>query len=284
MNELLRSLPAAGNDRDAGPVMLSARGISHTFTNAPVLCEVDVEVRRGEVLGLIGPNGSGKTTLLRTLFGALRPDEGQVAIGGESILQLSAREVAKRVAVVVQEPPGELVLSVAEMVLLGRTPHLGMFSRRSSGDEPLASAALDKVGMLHLAHRDMSSLSGGEKQRVLIARALVQEAECLLLDEPTNHLDIGYQHQILALVGNLGMTSVVVLHDLNLAARYCDRLVLLDRGHVRAYGRPAEVLRTQVIESVYRVTVDPVVTSDWVSQLLFRQRQGRAGVPSDAAT
>lgn len=261
----------AGQVEHAAPAPLAARGIRHTFTTSPVLAGVDLQVRCGEVLGLIGPNGSGKTTLLRTLFGALRPDHGQVLLSGEPIAGLSAREVAKRVAVVVQEPAGELMASVADMVLLGRTPHLRMFSRRSRGDDDLATAALQKVGALHLARRDMSSLSGGEKQRVLIARALVQQAQCLLLDEPTNHLDIGYQHQILALVRSLGITAVVVLHDLNLAARYCDRLMLLDQGQVRASGSAAEVLRPEVIEPVYRVAVDPVVTSDAVSQLLFRE-------------
>lgn len=271
MTGALDTATATGPRRQAGPAMLSARGIGHTFTTAPVLRGVDVHVGHGEVLGLIGPNGSGKTTLLRTLFGALRPDQGRVLIGGVSLSRLSAREVAKRVAVVVQEPQGELMTSVADMVLLGRTPHLRMFSRRSRGDDDLAATSLQKVGALHLAHRDVSSLSGGEKQRVLIARALVQEAECLLLDEPTNHLDIGYQHQILALVRGLGMTAVVVLHDLNLAARYCDRLVLLDQGQVRASGSAGEVLHPQVIEPVYRVAVDPMTASDGVSQLLFRQ-------------
>jgi len=274
----LDTATAAEPRGQAGPALLAARGIGHTFTTAPVLRGVDVHVDHGEVLGLIGPNGSGKTTLLRTLFGALRPDQGQVLIGGVPLSRLSAREVAQRVAVVVQEPQGELMTSVADMVLLGRTPHLRMFSRPSRRDDDLAAASLQKVGALHLAHREVNSLSGGEKQRVLIARALVQEAECLLLDEPTNHLDIGFQHQILALVRGLGMTAVVVLHDLNLAARYCDRLVLLDQGQVRASGSAGEVLDPQVIEPVYRVAVDPMTATDGVSQLLFRRPSAAAQV------
>lgn len=268
------SAPVAGQS-SPHPV-LSARGISHSYGRMPVLVGVDLRVCRGEVLGLIGPNGSGKTTLLRTLFGALRPQEGTVTFDGRPLAQLSSRQIAQRIAVVVQEPQSELMLSVADMVLLGRTPHLGLFSRRGSRDDEIAAAALEKVGALGLAHRAVSELSGGEKQRVLIARALVQEADCLLLDEPTNHLDIGYQHQVLDLVRSLDMTAVVILHDLNLAARYCDRLVLLDQGRVRATGDVREVLRPELIEPVYGVGVERTTAYDEVPQLLFRRIRGRS--------
>ncbi|MEU3308865.1 ABC transporter ATP-binding protein [Nocardiopsis sp. NPDC006832] len=237
---------------------------------------MDLQVCRGEVLGLIGPNGSGKTTLLRILFGALRPREGTVTFDGRPLTRLSPRQIAQRIAVVIQEPRSELMLSAADMVILGRTPHLGMFSRRGPRDDELAAAALEKVGALDLAHRDISELSGGEKQRVLIARALVQEADCLLLDEPTNHLDIGYQHQVLDLVRGLEMTAVVVLHDLNLAARYCDRLMLLDRGRVRASGDVPQVLRSETIERVYGVATERATAYDEVPQLLFHRYQGPA--------
>lgn len=252
-------------------VMLSATGVSHSYNGNPVLTEVDLQVQRGEMLGLIGPNGSGKTTLLRTLFGALRPDAGTISFGGEPFASLSARQVAQRLAVVVQEPQSDLLLSVADMVLLGRTPHLGAFSREAHRDDELAATALDRVGALHLAQREMSELSGGEKQRVLIARALAQEPYCLLLDEPTNHLDIGYQHQILDLVRGLGMTALVVLHDLNLAARYCDRLVMLDHGRVCATGTVRQVLRPELIEPIYGVGVESLVSDDGIPQLLFRR-------------
>lgn len=266
------SVPVVGQDSPR-PV-LSARGISHSYGRTPVLVGVDLQVCRGEVLGLIGPNGSGKTTLLRTLFGALRPKEGTVTFDGRPLAQLSSRLIAQRIAVVVQEPQSELMLSVADMVLLGRTPHLGVFSRHSPRDDELAASALEKVGALGLAHRDVSELSGGEKQRVLIARALVQEADCLLLDEPTNHLDIGYQHQVLDLVRSLEMTAVVVLHDLNLAARYCDHLMLLDQGRVCATGDVREVLRPELIEPVYGVGAERATAYDEVSQLLFRRSPG----------
>lgn len=274
---MTQTLSAAVAGRSSPRIVLSARGIGHSYGRTPVLTGVDLQVRRGEVLGLIGPNGSGKTTLLRTLFGALRPRKGTVTFDGRPLARLSARQIAQRIAVVVQEPQSELVLSAADMVLLGRTPHLGMFTRRGSRDDGLAAAALEKVGALGLAHRDVSELSGGEKQRVLIARALVQEADCLLLDEPTNHLDIGYQHQVLELVRSLEMTAVVVLHDLNLAARYCDRLVLLDRGRVRAAGAVPEVLRPEMIEPVYGVRAEQATAYDEVPQLLFRRSRGPGG-------
>ena len=254
--------------------VLSASGIGYSYGRTPVFAGVDLKVRRGEILGLIGPNGSGKTTLLRILFGALRPLEGTVTFDGRPLARLSSRQIAQRIAVVVQEPQSELMLSAADMVILGRTPHQGMFSRHSPRDDELAAAALDKVGALDLAHRDISELSGGERQRVLIARALVQEADCLLLDEPTNHLDIGYQHQVLDLVRGLEMTAVVVLHDLNLAARYCDRLMLLDRGRVCAIGDVAQVLRSEMIEQVYGVATEQATAHDEVPQLLFHRSPG----------
>ena len=160
-------------------------------------------------------------------------------------------------------------LTVADTVLLGRAPHLATFQRPSRDDHRIAAAALTRVGVRHLADRVFAGLSGGEKQRVLIARALTQQADHLLLDEPTNHLDIRYQHEVLQLVRRLEVTTVVVLHDLNLAARYCDELVLLDAGRVAAAGTPDAVLRPEVLEPVYGIGVRRVPTDDGV-QLLFR--------------
>lgn len=154
------------------------------------------------------------------------------------------------------------------MVLLGRSPHRSTFESYSSEDHRIAAAALTRVGARHLADRDYGRLSGGEKQRVLIARTLAQQADHLLLDEPTNHLDIRYQHEVLNLVRGIGVTTVVVLHDLNLATRYCDRLVLLDHGKVVSAGRPEEVLTPEVLEPVYGVAVRRLSESSCV-QLIF---------------
>ncbi|WP_019182128.1 ABC transporter ATP-binding protein [Microbacterium yannicii] len=269
--------------------MISARGISHSYDGAAVLRDVTLTASDGEVVGLIGPNGSGKTTLLRALYRALVPDGGAVSVDERPISGFRPRELARTVAVVTQESPGELPLSVTDAVLLGRGPHLGSLRRQTAGDIEIAADALRRVGAAHLAARDVSELSGGERQRVLIARALAQQASHLLMDEPTNHLDIHFQHEILQLVRELGVTTVIVLHDLNLAARYCDRLVLLDRGRVMAAGSVDEVLDPAVLEPVYGIRIDVVQAGDGTRQLLFRAPTHRVPLghqhsPADAHT
>jgi len=248
--------------------MITAEDVSFAYADTLVLDGVGVAAGPGHVIGLIGPNGSGKTTLLRTLYGALSPRAGWISLDDAPVSELGARELARRMAVVVQEGSGELPLTVSETVLLGRTPHLTTFQRHSRDDFRTAAAALSRVGARHLADRVFSGLSGGEKQRVLIARALAQQADHLLLDEPTNHLDIRYQHEVLQLVSQLGVTTILVLHDLNLAARYCHQLVLLDGGRVAAAGTPDDVLHPDVLEPVYRIGVQRIGTDDGV-QLLF---------------
>ncbi|BBH68242.1 ABC transporter ATPase [Actinoplanes sp. OR16] len=235
--------------------MIETRGVSWHYGANPVIDGVSVTARPGRVLGLIGPNGSGKTTLLRLLYGALRTPSGSVTVDGDALTALSPRESARRMAVVVQETGGETALTVAEMVLLGRGPHLSAFQRTGAADHEVAARSLARVGATHLAGRPFAGLSGGERQRVLIARALCQEATHLLLDEPTNHLDIRYQHEILGLVRGLGTCSVVVLHDLNLAARYCDDLVLLGSGGVVAAGEASDVLNPGILEPVYGIGI-----------------------------
>jgi iron complex transport system ATP-binding protein len=245
--------------------VIDAEGLAFAYGRERVLDAVGLAARPGRVLGLIGPNGSGKSTLLQLLYGALRGPDGTVRIDGVPLTGLRQRDVARRVAVVVQETGGESSLTVAEMVLLGRVPHLSTFQRTGDADRLAAADALRRVGATHLATRAFAGLSGGERQRVLIARALAQQAEHLLLDEPTNHLDIRYQHDVLSLVRALatgGSTSVVVvLHDLNLAARYCDDLVLLSEGRVAASGPADDVLHPEVLEPVYGIAVERVDTT-----------------------
>jgi iron complex transport system ATP-binding protein len=253
--------------------MISAHRVSFAYGTTPVLDDVTLQVGDGEVVGLIGPNGSGKTTLLRTLYGALIPHRGHVEIDGAAVAALGAAALARRVMVVPQEGTPELPLTVTDMVLLGRAPHRSIFRPYTRADHRIAAAALRTVGARELADRSFVELSGGEKQRVLVARALAQEADHLLLDEPTNHLDIRYQHEVLALIGAQRITTAVVLHDLNLAARYCTRLVLLHRGRVAASGSPDEILRPDVLEPVYDVAVRRSDEPDCV-QLTFRPRAG----------
>lgn len=247
--------------------MIAARDLTFGYGDTPVLSGVDLTVDSGRVTGLVGPNGCGKTTLLRLLFGSLTAASGEVTIDGDPLTSLSRAELARRLAVVVQETSGDTALTVAEVVLLGRLPHHHALSRHTDTDHEIAHDCLAKVGAVHLATRPLTELSGGERQRVMIARAFAQEAPYLVLDEPTNHLDIHFQHEILQLL-QYGTTTIVVLHDLNLAARYCDDIAVLADGHVVATGTPDTALQPDLIEEVYRVRATRVDLDDGF-QLLF---------------
>jgi iron complex transport system ATP-binding protein len=224
-----------------------------------VLRGVSVELGAGELVGLIGPNGSGKTTLLRVLSGLLSPSRGEVFLDGQGMRGLGRRQVAQRVAVVPQELNVPFAFSAYEMVMMGRTPHVRPFLGASLRDRQVVAEKMDLTSTALLAERPFSELSGGEKQRVIIAMALAQEPDVLLLDEPTVHLDINHQIEILELIRRLNrqqnLTVLATMHDLNLAALYFDRLILLDRGRVVANGGPAEVLREESIRQVFRAEV-----------------------------
>ncbi|MFI5502256.1 ABC transporter ATP-binding protein [Nocardia asteroides] len=249
--------------------MITVDQIRFTYGGRITLDDIGFRAEPGSTVGLIGPNGSGKSTLLRLMYRALRPAGGSVVIDTTPVEQLRGRALAGRIAVVAQEAPPDTPVTVAETVLLGRSPWVGAFQGYSRADRIAAAAALDHVGARDLADRTFATLSGGERQRVLIARALAQQADHLLLDEPTNHLDIRYQHELLGLVRGLTTTTtIVVLHELNLAARYCDRLVLLDSGRVAAAGTVEEVLTPEIIEPVYRIPVRRT-TAFGAVQLLF---------------
>ncbi|GAB3998642.1 ABC transporter ATP-binding protein [Nocardioides marmoraquaticus] len=255
--------------------MISAHGVSWSYGRHRVLDRVDVRAEDGRVLGLVGPNGSGKTTLLRLLHGGLHDPSGRVAVDEQDLRDLGHRETARRLAVVVQESSAaDTTLTAAEMVLLGRTPHLAAFSRAGVDDHRVVAESLRRVGASHLGPRPLAALSGGERQRVLIARALAQQTTHLLLDEPTNHLDIRYQHDVLGLLQGLsrspGACVVVVLHDLNLAARYCDDLLLLSAdGEVVGQGPVADVLDPDLLARVYGLPVRRLEL-DGEIHLLFR--------------
>ena len=226
----------------------------------PVLQGVSLAVERGGIIGLLGPNGSGKTTLLRLISGVLHPRAGQILIDGRAIAGLSRREVARRIAVVPQETRTTFDFSVIDMVLMGRYPHLGPFELEGRADQDIAREALAATGTLALATRSFSTLSGGEKQRVVIASALAQGSEMLLLDEPTAALDLRYQFEIMTLLKTLnvarGTTMIVSTHDLNLAAALCQRVVLIRQGRVIADGTTAETLTAVNIRQLYDVEAE----------------------------
>jgi iron complex transport system ATP-binding protein len=224
-----------------------------------VLCGVSLELGAGELVGLIGPNGSGKTTLLRVLSGLLAPSRGQVSLHGQDVAGFDRRQVAQRVAVVPQELAMPFAFSAWEMVMMGRTPHVRPILGAGSRDRQVVVEKMELTATSALAERPFAELSGGEKQRVIIAMALAQEPEILLLDEPTVHLDINHQIEILELLKRLNrqenLTVLATMHDLNLAALYFDRLILLDQGQVVANGSPAEVLRQESIRQVFQANV-----------------------------
>ncbi|MEU0723670.1 ABC transporter ATP-binding protein [Streptomyces sp. NPDC006140] len=207
----------------------------------------------GSTVGLLGPNGSGKSTLLRLLAGLIAPTAGVVTLDGTPLGDLPRRTVARRLAVVEQQSDTQVELSVEDVVRLGRVPHRRAWTPASAGDEKAVRAALERTGLADRAGQPWQTLSGGERQRVQIARALAQEPRELLLDEPTNHLDIHHQLDLLALIAHLPLTTVVALHDLNLAAMYCDRVVVLSAGRVVASGTPGDVLTEGLIAEVYGV-------------------------------
>ncbi|MEV7612066.1 ABC transporter ATP-binding protein [Streptomyces sp. NPDC089799] len=232
---------------------LRVEGLRFETGGHTVLHGVDLTARPGETVGLAGPNGSGKTTLLRCVYGTLTPTAGRIALDGTDVASLGVKERARRVAVVPQDATGTLGLTVREVVAMGRSPHKRFWEQDGPEDARRVAGALRTVGAEGFADRRFEELSGGERQRALLARALVQEPGLLALDEPTNHLDIRYQLEMLGLVRGLPATGLLVLHDLNLAASFCDRLYLLAEGRVVAAGTPGEVLTEEMLDAVYGV-------------------------------
>ena len=241
-----------------------------------VIDGADLVVDRGEVVGVVGPNGSGKTTLLLALNRALRATSGTVVIDGDDLSQLPRREIARRVAVVAQDSEASLPLTVRDAVALGRLASRSLLTYGGSSDQVLIDNALHQVNAAHLADRLITQLSGGERQRILVARAIVQGASHLLLDEPTNHLDLHHQFSLLSLVTQLPCVVVMVLHDLNLAARFCHRVLVINDGGIAACGVPEDVLTPEILEPVYRIRVSSF-DHDGRRQLVFAPENGDGG-------
>ncbi|MFI7345385.1 ABC transporter ATP-binding protein [Streptomyces sp. NPDC049936] len=220
--------------------------------------DLSLEVRTGQVVGLVGPNGSGKSTALRCVYRALRPSSGTIWVGEQDLTRLSLRHSARTIAATTQDTVIDFDFTVEEVVALGRAPHLQGNQALSGRERELCGQAMDRLDVAHLAHRGVMTLSGGERQRVLLARALVQEPSILILDEPTNHLDVRHQVELLSLLRGSGLTVLVVLHDLNLAAAACDRLGVLAEGRLVTSGTPADVLTPELVADVFGVTATVV--------------------------
>jgi len=253
---------------------ISLERVTVTLGGRQVVREVTAEIETGDWVALIGPNGAGKTSLLRAVAGLL-PCDGSVSLEGASLAELGRRERAQRLALVPQEPRTPPWLTVAEYVLMGRTPYLRPLAREGDADHDAAARALSRLDLDELAERTLGTLSGGERQRVVVARALAQEASIVLLDEPTASLDIGHQQQALDLLDALreteGLTLVAAMHDLTLAAQYADRVLLLDQGRVVADGAPAEVLTEEALAQHYGARVRVVTLDDGVAVLPARR-------------
>ena len=225
-----------------------------SFGQKSILQDISLHIRDKEFVGIIGPNGSGKSTFLKCLYRVLQPNNGKIFFDGTEMSSLSHRDTALKMAVVAQHSTVNFDFSVLEMVLMGRSPYKGLLDRDQIDDYEIARHALAQVGLSDFESRSFNTLSGGEQQRVILARALAQRTECLVLDEPTNHLDIKYQLELMTIVKRLDATVVSAIHDLNLAAIYCDRLIALKDGSVVCTGPPHEVLTEETIRHIYGVS------------------------------
>ena len=232
---------------------LQIENLTYSYGEKAGINEVSLHVDAGEFVGLIGPNGSGKSTVLKNIYRGLSPDGGSIFLDGENLLSMSYRKSAQKMAVVGQENEVPFDFTVEEIVAMGRSPHKKLFDIDTPHDKQMVHHALEHVGMEKLAKRSYLHLSGGEKQRVLIARAIAQESDFFILDEPTNHLDISYQMQIFDFIKRLRVTVLSAIHDLNMAALYCDRLYVLKNGRIVTEGTPEEVLTAETIYNVYGV-------------------------------
>jgi iron complex transport system ATP-binding protein len=238
---------------------LAIEHVSCTIMDTSIIQDISIHIKDGQFVGIIGPNGSGKSTLLKIASRILKPNAGVVRLDGQHLYELSPKKAAQEMAVVSQETDLTFDFSVQEIVLMGRHPHKGFFQSDTDEDLRIVNEALERVGMQGYEERSFMSLSGGEKQRVLIARALAQQAKLIILDEPTNHLDIRHQLQLMDLVKKLNVTVLAALHDLNLASNYCDYLYVIQNGQVVMSGTPENVLTKDRIREVFGVETEIII-------------------------
>ncbi|WP_068546581.1 ABC transporter ATP-binding protein [Thalassotalea crassostreae] len=231
--------------------VLKAQQLSWKVADKTIISDIGFDLSKGETVAIVGPNGAGKTSLLKCLYGEYQNFSGTVYLKGKSLKSIHARDIAKQIAVVSQTTSSVFNLTVIDIVRMGLIPYKSFFESDTNADLEIIKNALSKVDLLDKKNQSFSTLSGGEQQRVLIARAVVQTADILIMDEPTNHLDIYYQHQILKLAKSLNITLLLTIHDLNLAAEYCDRLVLMNQGKVVANASPERVLTAQTLKEVF---------------------------------
>ena len=233
--------------------LLNVKNVSWGIANKSILNDINLQISPGKFVGLIGPNGAGKSSLLRCLYRFNRPTSGQITFNNHDIWQLKSENYAKQVAVVLQETPSQFNLSVFDVIALGLTPHKSLFSSVTNIDKQKITQAINTVGLEQHSNQSFESLSGGEKQRALIARAIVQQPQLLIMDEPTSHLDVKYQIQVMELAKSLGVTVFASFHDLNLAAAMCDELLVIKNGEITHSGTPTQVLTENMLAEVFGV-------------------------------
>jgi len=232
---------------------ISTEDIRIKIGDTDILKGININADNKEFIGVIGPNGSGKSTLLKCIYRTLKPSSGIIKLDDINLSKLSIKETSKKLAVLSQHNNYNFDFSVKDILLMGRSPHKKFLDRDTKEDYDIIYDSLNKVGMLDFIDRSFLTLSGGEQQRIILARALAQQTDCLILDEPTNHLDIKYQLQLMGIVKNLNVEVIAAIHDLNIAAMYCDKIYVLKEGTIVAYGTPKEVLTSELIKDVYGV-------------------------------
>ena len=251
-------------------MVLDISSLSFNFGSKNILADINISIKDNGIVGIIGPNGSGKSTLLKCIYRVLKPKTGTIFIDGKNINDYQFKETAKKMAVVAQHNDTHFDFNVLEMVLIGRSPHKKFMERDSAEDIELAYKALEQVNMKDFADRNFSSLSGGEKQRIILARALVQNTDCLILDEPTNHLDIKHQLHFMSLAKDLKITVISAIHDLNIAAMYCNKIYALKGGQIIAAGSVNEVITEEVIKTLYDVEAKIIYDEEKKPHVIFK--------------
>lgn len=261
--------------------LLEVKGVSFAYNQKKILEDISFAVKEGEMLSILGPNGAGKTTLIRIISGFLPPLKGEILLGGVDIREISPKKRARRIAVLPQSEPPADYLTVKEMVLLGRIPYFSLFLGAGREDKEIVESSLAMVGMVEFQNRKMGQLSGGERQKILIARALAQQPQLLILDEPVVHLDLSHQLEILFLLKKLqeeqNLSLICVLHDVNLASYFSDKLLLLREGRAFAYGEPREVITQENLREVFDIHAlvrsNPLSARPYVS--IIHKRKGK---------
>lgn len=250
---------------------LQVKNLKFSIDKKEILKDISFNVPKGSFIGVIGPNGSGKSTLLKNIYRLYKPSSGTILIDNKDLSKMKDKECAKEIAVLAQESNSQFDFTVEQIVKMGRYPYKSMFEDYSKKDLEMVNEMLKKVGLDDYSDRSFSNLSGGEKQRALIARALVQDTDFLILDEPTNHLDIGYQIQLMDIIKNLNTTTLSAIHDMNLAAMYCDYIVVMKDGGIFKAGKPSDIITTDMLKEVFGVNayigVNPVNNNIQVSYM-----------------